>query len=281
MASKGVTDRQRVAKLIAAAARNHAREVGERLHEVLAPAFPDGEVPFDGVRLFDGLATYLDMRIAGIVDADESHDRELRDDDEPRRLRDQAAARLYSTLVGIRQAVLAGFGPEQLKKLLGYAGSTPADPLLLHRFASRALDLLRTPPDQPPPARFAAVQVDLVSLADELQPALDQLTAALREVDDENRQAESTRRAKDLELDAFDAAVAGIGRVVIGFDELAGFPQFADRIRLTLPNRRRRGTSDEEEPLPEEEVPPDTEVPEAPPNPTPPGPPDGPAPEEV
>jgi len=273
MASKGVIDRHRVAKVIAAAARNHAREVGKRLQEVLAPAFPDGELPFDGVQLLDGLARYLDLRIAAMTEADETHLRELRDDDEPRRRRDEAAAGLYSTLVGVRQAVLAGFGREQLKPLLGYEGSTPADPLVLHHVASRALELLRTPPAELPPARFTAVQVDLVVLADELQPALDQLTAALRQVDDETKTAELTRRAKDLELDAFDAAVAGIGRVVIGFDELTGFPQLAERIRLTLPARRRRGIPDEDEPLPEEEeVTPGAEAPESPPSPEPPVP---------
>lgn len=281
MASKGVIDRHRVAKIIAAAARNHARDVGTRLQEVLAPAFPDG-VPFDGVQLLDGLGRYLDMRIAAMTEADETHLRELRDDDEPRRRRDEATEELYSTLVGIRQAVLAGFGPEQLKPLLGYVGSTPVDPLVLYRVAGRALELLRTPPAELPPARFTAVQVDLVSLADELQPALDQLTAALREVDDETKTAELTRRSKDLELDAFDAAVAGIGRMVIGIDELTGFSQLADRIRLTLPGRRRRGTAEGDEPPQEEEPLPEEETPELPP--TPPGPADppvGPDPEEV
>ena len=91
MASKGVIDRHRVAKVIAAAARIHARDVGTRLQEVLAPAFPDGEVPFDGVQLLDGLARYLDLRIEAMNQADETHLGELRDDDEPRRRRDEAA----------------------------------------------------------------------------------------------------------------------------------------------------------------------------------------------
>ena len=289
MASKGVIDRHRVARVLAAAAHIHAPAVGERLQEVLAPAFPDGEVPFDGVQLLDGLGRYLEMRIEAMNQADETHLRELRDDDGPRRRRDEAAEELYSTLVGIRQAVLAGFGPEQLKPLLGYVGSTPDDPLVLFRVAGRALELLRTPPAELPPARFPGVQVDLVSLADELQPALDQLTAALREVDEESKTAELTRRSKDLELDAFDAAVAGIGRMLIGADELTGFSQLAERVRLTLPNRRRRGTaSEEEEPLPEEapseeeappvgETPPEDESPGLPPRPRPPAPIEGPS----
>lgn len=277
MPSKGVTDRQRVAEAIAAAARNHAHEVGTRLQEVLAPAFPDGLVPFDLVELHQGLARYLEMRIQGIVGADETHLGELRDDKGPRSRRDDAAAELYGKLVEIRRLVLGSFGDGQLEAVLGYPGATPQDPVELQRVAGRALELLRRPVDELPTPQFASVQLDLAALADELQPALDRLTTALREVEDERRQAESTRRGKDLELEAFDAAVAGIGRVITGFDQLAGFPEFAGRIRLTLPNRRRRGTVEGDEPSPEEEAPPEGESPELPPLPQLPAPPEGPS----
>jgi hypothetical protein len=283
MPSKGVTDRQRVAEAIAAAARNHAREVGTRLQEVLAPAFPEELVPFDLVELHEGLARYLEMRIEAIVEADETHLGELRDDKGPRLRRDEAVEELYGKLVETRQLVLGSFGDEQLEDVLGYAGATPQDPLELQRVAGRALELLRRPVDELPTPRSAAVQIDLVALTDELQPAFDQLTTALREVADERRQAESTLRGKDLELDAFDAAAAGIGRVISGFDQLAGFPEFAERVRLTLPNRRRRGTTEGDEPLPEEEAPPagesppEGESPDLPPLPQLPAPPEGPS----
>jgi hypothetical protein len=261
MPSQGVIDRQRVAKVIASAARTHAREVGTRLQEVLAPAFPEGLVPFDLVELHEGLARYLEQRIEAIIEADDAHLGELRDDKGPRLRRDQAADELYSKLVGTRELVLGVFGSEQVGEVLGYDGSTPDDPVTLQRVARKALELLRRPAEELPPPRFSDVQMDLASRADELQPAFDQLTAALREVDDENRSAESTRRGKDLELDAFDAAVAGIGRVVTGFDQLAGFPQFAERVRLTLPARRRRGSASEGEEPPQEEAPTGVEAP--------------------
>lgn len=260
MASKGVIDRQRVASEIVAAARTHAQAVGERLQEVLAPAFPDGDGLFDLVEFQHGLARYLEMRIEAIIEADEGHLGELLDDDGPRSRRDEAATVCYRALVGIRDAIRAAFGPEHTKALLGYEGTTPTDPLLVSRLARRALEKLRNPPPELPEVRLGGLQIDLATLADELQPALDELLAALQAVRVEIKEADATLRSKDLELDAFDAAVAGIGRVITGFDALAGFPQFADKVRLTLPNRRRRGNSDEEEPSPDEEESPDVEA---------------------
>jgi len=154
MASKGVTDRQRVAKAIVAAARAHGQEVGERLQERLAPALEEGQSLPD--------------------------------------------------LVGFQQV-----------------------------------------------------------LANHLQPALDELSSAVRDVDLEARKLDTTLVAKDSALDAFDAAVAGIGRILTGFDQLAGLSRFAEKVRLTLPFRRRSNTGGEElPPGPDDpEGPPDTELP--------------------
>jgi hypothetical protein len=90
------------------------------------------------------------------------------------------------------------------------------------------------------------VQLDFDLLRGQLQPALDHLSQAIQRVDEEARQLERTLRSKDLALDSFDAALRGIGRILIGCNEVAGFPEFGERIRLTLPNRRRKGSGVEE-----------------------------------
>jgi hypothetical protein len=259
MSSKGVTDRQRVALEIVAATRTHARAVGERLQEILAPAFPGELVPFDLVEFQEGLARYLEMRTEAIIEADEGHLDELLDDNEPRRRRDEARDVCYSALVGIRDGISAAFGRERTEVLLGYKGTTEFDPLLLEQAARRALRKLRNPPPELPPARLGGIQVDLAVRADELQPALDELSAAIMEVKVENKEANATLRDRDLELDAFDAAVGGIGRITVGFDELAGFRQFADRVRLSRPARRRAGIANGEPSAPEPEETPETE----------------------
>jgi len=248
MASKGVLDRQRIARSIVATGRTHAEEVGEKLQEILSSTGREGAQAPDMVELQLLLADHLETRIQEGIAADEAHLRELRDDDLPRRLRDEAASGLYSALTGIREAIVSGFGQENVKALLGYDGVTPTDPLRLHRLAGRALDLLRAPDAAIPPPRFGGVAIDLAALADELQPALEGLSEALVQVDNELRETESTLRLKDTTLNDLDAAIGGVGRILIGCDELAGFPEYGEKIRLTLPFRRRRTTATEETP---------------------------------
>jgi len=244
MASKGIVDRRRVAKAIIATARAHADEVGERLRENLAPVLQEGETLPDMVHLQRLLARYLEMRIGTIIAADEQHLNELDDDREPRRQRDAAAAELYDTLIAIRNALSAAFGQEQASEIVGISGPTPRDPLTLHQEATRALERLSGP--TPPSSRIQGLQLDFASLRGQLQPALDNLVQAVQRVDLEARESESTIRSKDLALDAFDAALGGIGRILIGCNELAGLPEFGNRIRLTLPHRRRSQSPSDE-----------------------------------
>jgi hypothetical protein len=248
MASKGVMDRHRIAKTIVAAARTHAREVGERLQEILAPAVGEGETLPDFVTFQLQLARYLEQRIDAIVQADELHFKELDDDQEPRRRRDEATQAVYDTLVAIRDSLTAAFGADRGAELLGVEGRTSLDPLTLFRQASRALERLTDESLELPPARLAGVDLDLATLAGQLQPALDELGQSLTTVDRELRETETTILEKDKALDAFDTAVSSIGRMLTACDDLAGFPAYSDKIRLSLPGRRRSGTSAEEEP---------------------------------
>ena len=248
MPSKGVLDRHRVAKALVAAARTHAQEVGERLQEVLAPFVPEGETLPDlsGFQLV--LADYLEAQIDAIVQADELHLKELDDDQGPRRRRDEATDALHDTMVALRETLIGAFGAERAGEIHGIDGRTSRDPLTLFRQASRMLERLNDVSLALPPARLGGVQLDLGTLAGELQPALDELAQALGEVDREIRESETTIREKDIALDDLDNAVSSVGRVLTGFDDLAGLSEFSDKLRLSLPARRRREGSPEEDP---------------------------------
>lgn len=255
MPTKGVLDRQRIGETIIATARTHAQEVGENLQRIVGPFLPEGETLPDVVQLQLQLAGYLESRLAESVAADNAHLVELRDDDDPRRRRDDAAAEVYRVLVGIREAVIGGFGENRVGELLAYDGATPTDPLILHRTASLALERLRGRAATPP-SRLPGVVVELDRLADELQPALDGLSGALSELARERKLAERTLRRRDLSLDAVDAGIAGIGRILIGCHELAGLREYRDKIRLTRSARRRRDPAEDESPsLPTTEEP--------------------------
>jgi hypothetical protein len=252
MPSKGIIDRQRIAKTIVAAARMHAHEVGGRLPEVVASFVEEGETLPDFTTFQLQLARYLESRIDTIVQADELHLDELDDDQEPRRRRDRAAEVLYDTLVAVRESLNGPFGAERASEFLGIDGRTSSDPLILFRQADRAWKRLSAESPVLPPTRVDGIQADLGALAAQLRTPLDELGQALQRVDEESRAIESTLREKDLALDAFDLAVRSVGFLIKGLDGLAGFPEFSAKIRLTLPGRRRRGTgTGEESPLPE------------------------------
>jgi len=237
MPTKGVLDRQRIGKAIVAAAHAHAQEVGERLNRDLAVIVAEGETLPDFTTLQIQLGRYLQMRLDALVVADEAHLQEVDDDQDPRLRRDEAADFLYRKLIEMRETVTAVFGPERAGKLVGLEGDTPRDPLMLHRHANRILERLRAPEATFPPQRLRGVQIDPIALTEELQPATDNLAAALADVDREQRETETTLNLKTEATAAFDRAFRGIGRILQGCDALAEFPDFAEKIRLTRASR--------------------------------------------
>jgi len=252
--SRGVLDRQRIGESIVATARTHAAEVAARLEETLAPFVAEGETPTDFLALQRQLARYVDHLLATLIEADEAHLRELGDDRDPRRRRNDAAEVLYDKLIQMRTTLTGLFGEEQGNELLGIEGRTPRDPLALHRHATRALEQLRAPDPELPARQLNGIQLDRDALAAELQPATDELAAAIQDVTRELREAETTQGVKDKAVEEFDQVVGGIARMLIGADTIAGFPNYSQRIRLTLPATG--GSRSEEEEPPAEELPP-------------------------
>lgn len=247
MPSKAVIDRQRIGESILAAARTHADHVAQRLHEVLSPFIPEGQSLPDLAVLQLVVANLLEDRLEKLVAADEAHFEELADDLDPRVRRDETAQILYDKLIQIRSTLNGAFGAERGDNLLGFNGPTPRDPRILHRQATRALNRLREPDPEFPSGSLHGFRFDRNALADELQPAVDDLSAALRDVTRELRETETTKAEKDEAIEAFDAAVGGTARMLTGFDQLVGLDSFAKKIRLTLPDR---GGQQEDEPQP-------------------------------
>lgn len=258
MPSKGLIERQRIGKDILHAVRTHAREVGERLNESLQCTVEDGEMLPDFITFQHQLARLLESRLDALVDADHAHLQELHDDREPRFRRDQAVAVLYDKLIEVRELAKGFFGTDLANALVGIDGPTAQDPLTLHGQATEALKRLRDPDPKLPPQRLNSVPFDRNAVADELQPFVDVLGEVLEELKRERRKQESTKGLRDEAIRSFDTASRAVGRIQIGLDELAGFPHFAERIRLTLPSRGGR-VPDEEEETPE--APPPAEEP--------------------
>jgi len=248
MATQGLIDRQRVGRDILHATLTHAREVGERLNQSLQFTVEEGETLPDFITFQHQLARLLESRLNALEKADNAHLLELDDDRQPRARRDLAVDALYAKLIEARELVKGLFGTNLANALMGIDGPTPQDPLRLHTEAREVLERLREPDPELPPRRLSSVLFDRNAVADELQPFVDELGEVLTDLRRESRERESTKNLRDAALRSFDTASSAIGRIQIGLDELAGYPDFAEKIRLTLPGRGRRLPDAEDQP---------------------------------
>lgn len=78
---------------------------------------------------------------------------------------------------------------------------------------------------------------DLDHAAKTLQPKVDDLGRALSDVRRERLELQSTRSQLQESFQAFDRAVRGLGWALKGWFFLTGFPELANRTRLTPPTK--------------------------------------------
>jgi|GEM_PF-4729323 len=107
MRSKGVLDRQRVAKSVLAGALVHAQEVGVQLRSEFAAVVQDGDSLPDFTLFQVQLARYLEMRLDARVAAEDRHLLELADDRGVRLRRDGESAAVQQQIIALREAVQA------------------------------------------------------------------------------------------------------------------------------------------------------------------------------
>ena len=111
MPSKLVTDRQKSATAVIAAARAHGSLVGPALDAFFDDDIFDGQPLPDTSMLMTALGRQLDRLTQAMIDADEARERELADDDAPRRRRDTLAEELYAALIELRSVAEGLLGP--------------------------------------------------------------------------------------------------------------------------------------------------------------------------
>lgn len=249
MPSKGALNRQRIGKDLVAATRTHAKQVGLRFRDALVAGGADSATIPDIEAFYHQLADYLEAKMDAVIVTDEAYLEEVDDDTDPRIRRREATDALYQKVIEMREALGGLYGFERSNAVLGITGRTPRDFLTLHRVTNRMLERLRKPdPLVPlPTLRLQGFQVDPSALAAELEPFADELGQAIADVDRERRETETTKEARDQAFDAFDIAASGVGRIVIGCNDVAGFSYYADKIRLTLPTRGSRSQAEEDE----------------------------------
>lgn len=237
MPSKGVTDRQRVAEALVATTRTHAHRVGERLQTRFAEVLGDRASLLDLTELQLRLAGVVEKRLASLVAVDDARLAELAESP-ARRRRDEAVAAVREQIVNLRRVVRGLLGPEREPQLLGLEGPTADNPLRLSQQAETLLETLREHRGELPAPRVSGVRLDLGPSAEILQTQLHELSAALRDVERERRQADASKERRHDAIESFDRVVRRVAGLLKALYLEAGLPDLCRRIRLTPPQRR-------------------------------------------
>ena len=252
MPSKQVTDRQKSASAVVAAARTHGPGAATAVAVTVAPLLAEGEAPPDLALFVELSARRLEGTTAVLVQADAAHEAELSDDAGPRQRRDELASALYDDLLELKDVATGLLGRTSLAPLR-LTGITPRDPVVLGRHAEGVVQALRTTPL--PESRVRGATFHAEEWADRLTEHTDALSSALADVAREAREAEGTLVAKNRALAEHDQVFSDVASLVSAVLRMGGQPELAARVR---PSSRRPGQThaiaegEDDEPSPTE-----------------------------
>lgn len=251
MASKQVIDRQKQAQLVLSTGETHAAILSTRLQAELTPHLQRGEKLPDFTLTAQLFLRWLGQAEAALVAADLTHERELADDAEPRRARDEAAAAVRDQLIELRDLAEVLYGPATVQAL-GMTGETPTDAVALSRQAAAVLSALAGL-KLPKPRRKGA-ELSPKEIETELRTAATALDKALAAVSRETREAQVSQSARDQAVTEYDRRYGATTAVLSALLAASGEQALADRLRPPA-GRRRRGAENPDDPSPPEPAP--------------------------
>ena len=246
MASKQVTDRQKSARAVVAAAETHAADIATGVKRELSPHLHKGETFPDVALLVRLISRRLHADVTALVDADQAHEKELSDDAAPREDRDTAASKIRSILVDVRAAVDATYGAKGLT-LLGLDQAVPVDPSVLATTADAISKALRDASIKLAKPKRAGMKIDRAAFADEIDAELPALKKALANVAKEEREREVTQRAKNAAMEKNDATFSRGAGWLAASCMVAGLDDIGSKVRPSGRRPGRTASTDEEE----------------------------------
>lgn len=243
MASKLVTDREKLTRALIAAATTHRDDIAAGVAATLSPYLGKGERLPDVALLMDLIARWQNTAIERLLDADRAHELELGDDAQPRMDRDEAAEQLRQVLIDLRGAVEPLYGTSGLKKL-AIDGPVPTDPSVVATFTENVMVALGDTSIELGTPRRRGITIDRAGFAAELGELLPRLRTALADVAREAREAETTQSAKNAAMLESDRATSRGSSWLLVTAVLGGREDLGVRLR---PPQPRRGASAESE----------------------------------
>ncbi len=244
MASRLVVLRQRLAKTILSALDSFSGFVAPEIGERTGSFLQEGEVLFDFSLLQRVLSRMIETSFEQMVAADKAHFDELTSHIAPRMERDNLVEAVRQKLIETRRIAQGLFGLERAVEIVAIEGDTGRQPELLWRQAEHTLSRLRSPDLRLPTASTASVVIDSQTLADELEPLVTRLEAAIKAVERQSRSAITSLQTKQDAMTDHDQLIVASSRIISGFYLLARRPDLAKRIRLALRPKRQTPSDD-------------------------------------
>ncbi|MCA9651572.1 MAG: hypothetical protein KC501_16765, partial [Myxococcales bacterium] len=235
MPSKLVTDRQKSAAAVIAAARTHGSQAAEAISTTLGPHLAKAEDRPDVELLLELSTRALETAITTLVQADTAHEAELSDDAGPRRQRDELATALYDDLIELKEVATGLLGRGALQPLR-LEGTTPRDPTVLVRHAEGVIEALRSA--ELPKSRVRGAKLHTDEWAQRLSEHTEALSSTLGDVARELREAEATLVAKNQALAEHDRTFGDVATLISAVLRMGGQTELAARVR---PSPRRPG----------------------------------------
>ncbi|RAL25500.1 hypothetical protein DL240_04630 [Lujinxingia litoralis] len=219
---KTIENRVNWGRWVASSIRIHGENVAAKL---------DGQMGFDAPdwrRFIDGQGESLSELTEKLWQKEAHLARERADDVDHRTARDEAAAQTLEMLSRTRSLLEAG-DPAQVQRF-GLDGTLPRHPKAVESFGQNVADMLRE-------ANLTIEAMGLVistpELATALQSPIDGLSAALVNLNEEERKAERLLTERDALIDAWSRIYQAVAGIMEQLFRLAGDDELARRVRPT------------------------------------------------
>lgn len=237
-----MADRVTISNTVVAAVRIHGPEVAPIVEKALFPAGPPNNLTVADV--INAVGTYLEQSTTALVLADRAHAAELADDEGHRQARDACILDLKDFLSALRTNFIRNYGAV-VAGAYGLGAALPDDGPALLLLADNVENLLRTRA-LTEPAKNQSLKLDPLLAANDVKTSADALRNALKQVEQEKREAQLTQNDKTEAMANWGTTYSAAADAAAALLALGGRLDLAQRVRPTA--RRRAGLPDDETP---------------------------------
>ncbi|MEM7354788.1 MAG: hypothetical protein AAF657_28525, partial [Acidobacteriota bacterium] len=173
---------------------------------------------------------------------DRSHERELGNDKELRRHRDEQARALHTKMSEISKTFDGAYGDRRCQEVLGFGEGLRPEPEQMLELPAQALERLQAPDFALPEPHLGGVDLSIDDLTAQLAGPHADLAAAITALDSEKDKFDASGIAKRESERRLNEVTVRHARLVEELYRIGGFREYADRLR---PRARRARREDE------------------------------------